>query len=91
MKPLNDVMGFCCSVKNAFEITAYVLVEYMQIGWFYLVGPVRTFWHTSAFSVFSRNMLTCFFFLIPHNMMTSVTFWFGWQLGMWSLFGIVNS
>lgn len=62
MKPLNDVMGFCCSVKNAFEITAYVLVEYMQIGWFYLVGPFRAFWGTSAFSIFSRNILTFLFF-----------------------------
>lgn len=36
---------------------AYVLLEYMQIGWVYLVGPNRTFWGTSAFSVFSRNIL----------------------------------
>lgn len=64
MKPLNDVMGFCCSVKNAFEITAYVLVEYMQIGWVYLVGPIRTFWGTFAFSIFSRNILTFLFFII---------------------------
>jgi len=76
MKPLNVVMGFCCSVKRAFERTAYVLVEYMQVGWFYLVGPTGTFWGTSAFSVFSKNILT-FLFFKPHNMMTSVIFWFG--------------
>lgn len=74
MKPLNDVMGFCCTVKNAFEIMVYVLAEYMQIGWFYLVGPNRTFRGTSAFSIFSRN-IQMFYFLNSVQYNDKCHFW----------------
>lgn len=88
MKPLNDVMGFCCSVKSAFEITACVLAEYMQIGWFYLFGPIWTFLGTSAFPVFSRNILMFPFFFNTTQYDDKCNFLVWWACGH---FGIVNS
>lgn len=49
MEPPNDAIRFCCSVDNTFEIAAPVLAEYMQIGWSFLLSPIRMFWGVLRF------------------------------------------